>query len=302
MNRLPLTVGIDLGATRMKAVVLSPKGEILDRRTALTDSTGDWMSNFQEFSDRILHRYRARELRIGLAAPGLPALDGRSIAALPERLSGIEGLDWSEFLKLPIPVPVLNDAQAALLGEAWRGAARGRKNVILLTLGTGVGGAVICDGHLLRGHLGRAGHLGHISLDPDGDLDVTRLPGSLEDAIGECTLWRRTQGQFGRTQELLVAVKRGETEATAIWAKSVKALAASLASFINLFDPEVIVIGGGIARAGRALFDPLEQWLRQFEWQINGSQVQVVRARLGEWAGAYGAAYHSISRASDAKI
>ena len=114
---------------------------------------------------------------IGVAAPGLPARDGRSIAFMPGRLPGLEGLDWATFLHASCDVPVLNDAQAALVGETWCGAAKGVRNALLLTLGTGVGGAAIVDGRVLHGHLGRAGHLGHVSLDPAGPLDIVNTPG-----------------------------------------------------------------------------------------------------------------------------
>src|SRR5207249_2187105 len=127
---------------------------------------------------------------------GLPARDGRSIASMPGRLAGLEGLNWQQWLGLAKPVPVFNDAQAALLGEVWLGAAKGAANAVLLTLGTGVGGAAMVDGRVLRGHLGRAGHLGHVALDPDGPGDIVNTPGSLEDAIGEHTLTVRSRGGF----------------------------------------------------------------------------------------------------------
>jgi len=92
---------------------------------------------------------------------------------MPGRLKGLEGLKWQNALKSSRPVPVLNDAQAALMGEVWMGAARGATNVFLLTLGTGVGGAAMVDGRVLRGHLGRAGHLGHVSLDPNAPPAMT---------------------------------------------------------------------------------------------------------------------------------
>src|SRR5439155_19525182 len=142
---------------------------------------------------------------IGLSAPGLAAADGRSIACMPERLQGLEGLDWTEYLGASRTVPVLNDGHAAWLGEAWVGAARGFQNVILLTLGTGVGGAALVDGRLLRGQIGRAGHLGHLSLDPDGPPDCTGTPGSIETAIGNCTIQERSRGRFQATHDLIAA-------------------------------------------------------------------------------------------------
>src|SRR5205823_4128014 len=173
--------------------------------------------------------------------------DGRSIAYMPDRLPGLEDLNWQQWLELDVPVPVFNDAQAALLGEVWIGAAKGAANVVLLTLGTGVGGAAMVDGRVLRGHLGRAGHLGHVSLNPDGPPDIVNTPGSLEDAIGEHTLAARSQGRFSSTRELVAAFREGSADAAELWLHSVRALAAAIAGFINVLDPEIIVIGGGIA-------------------------------------------------------
>jgi glucokinase len=177
-----------------------------------------------------------------------------------------------------------------LLGEVWKGAARGSRDVALLTLGTGVGGALMVDGNLLKGCIGRAGHLGHVSLDPSGAADVTNCPGSLESAIGNVTVAERSGGRFRTTHDLIAAHAAGDDFATRCWLKSVQALAAAMTSIINVADPEVFIIGGGIARAGRALFEPLSDYLGRFEWRPHGHRVKVVPAELGEYAGALGAA------------
>jgi glucokinase len=224
----------------------------------------------------------------------LPARDQRSIAFMPGRLPGLEGLVWEEFLGVAHPVPVLNDAQAALLGEVWRGAARRTRNALLLTLGTGVGGAAMVDGHLLRGHTGRAGHFGHISLNPAGPLDIVNTPGSLEDQIGDCTVKQRSNGRFDSTAALVAAVRRGDAEGLRIWRRSIEALAAAIASLINVLDPEKIILGGGIAQAGAALLRPLQDCLDKFEWRPAGARVPLLRAQLGERAGAFGAAWNAL--------
>jgi glucokinase len=219
---------------------------------------------------------------------------------MPGRLQGLEGLNWSEFIQASSPVPVLNDAHAALLGEAWLGAARGSENVILLTLGTGVGGAALVDGRLLRGHLGRAGHLGHTCLDLDGPPDVCACPGSLEMMIGNCTVAERSGGRFRTTHELVAAHLAGDTEASRVWLRSVRALACAIASFGNILDPEVVIVGGGIARSAEALFAPLRQMVPEFEWKSTGYQVRILPAALGEFAGAFGAARNAMQPPMDA--
>jgi glucokinase len=213
---------------------------------------------------------------------------------MPGRLHGLEGFAWTEFLASPKPVRVLNDAHAALLGESGIGAARGFQNVIMLTLGTGVGGAAMVDGKLLRGAIGRAGHLGHTCLDPNGSPDVCGTPGSLEFAMGNYSLKDRSGGHFQMTQELIKAYESGDARASVIWLKSVQILACAICSFVNILDPEAVIIGGGIARAGRALFDPLQKYLDPIEWRPGGARVKIVPAVLGEFAGAYGAAHNAI--------
>ncbi len=231
---------------------------------------------------------------IGLAAPGLAARDALSIGNMQGRLQGLEGLNWTDFLQTTHPVPVLNDAHAALLGEAWKGAAVGYRNAVLLTLGTGVGGAILADGCLYKGHIGRAGHLGHLCLNPDGPPDIVGTPGSLEQMIGNCTLPARSSGRFTLTRQLVDAHLAGDIRATEIWLQSIHDLAAGITSIINAIDPEVIILGGGIAQAGPALFDPLIYFMDKVEWRPQGQRVQIIPAALGDLAGTLGAAYYAL--------
>lgn len=290
-------LGIDLGGSSVKTVVVTPAGEILARSSVSFDATAkmDWAEKIRELTTCIQKEQGSPAQCIGLAAPGLAARDGRSIARMPGRLQGLEGLDWTALLQSSTPVPVLNDAHAALLGEAWIGAAKGFQNVILLTLGTGVGGAAIVDGRLLRGHLGRAGHLGHTSLDIDGPPDVCGTPGSLEVLMGNCTIAERTHGRFATTHDLVAAHLAGDVEATHCWLRSVRALACAIGSFVNILDPEAVVVGGGIACAGAALFDPLYEMVAEVEWRSVGYSAKVLPATLGEHAGACGAAWNALN-------
>ena len=293
-------IGLDLGGTNIKGLVTSSSGRVVAEtlRPTGAETGGDWIKNVERVLAKLRKTIRAEPFVVGLAAPGLAARDNRSIAFMPERLRGLEKLDWQNHFGLESSVPVLNDAHAALAGEVWRGAARGARNVVLLTLGTGVGGAAIVDGNPLRGHIGRAGHFGHLSLDPEGPGDITGTPGSLEDTIGDSSLPARSGGKYRSTRDLVVAVRRRDKQAMEIWTRSVRALAAGITSLINALDPEVVILGGGITQAGAALFKPLGEFLDRFEWRPGGSRARIVRARLGDRAGAFGAAWHALQRNS----
>src|SRR5690349_12419215 len=163
----PYVLGIDIGVTQVKWVRVTCDGRMLDHGTFDTQADSpQWPELIRTFVDETERKHGEAEA-VGIAAPGLAAPDSSCIAWMQGRLDAVQGLNWTTYLGRREPVAVLNDAQAALLGEAWVGAAEGSKNVMLLTLGTGVGGALMVDGRLLRGHIGRAGHLGHICLDPD---------------------------------------------------------------------------------------------------------------------------------------
>lgn len=290
-------LGLDLGGTSVKGVALAPDGVLLARYHQPFE-LAEPMAFAQAVAQvlALATAQRGVPARVGVSAPGIAARDGRSIAHMPGRFEGLEGLVWGDYLKRSEGVPVLNDANAALLGEVGFGAGRGARQAILLTLGTGVGGAVMVEGRLLRGFTGKAGHLGHVSLDSEGAPDICRTPGSLEDAMGNHNIRARTGGRFATTHDLIRAVEAGDAEAQRLWLRSVRALAAALASFGNVLDPEVAIIGGGIARGGETLFRPLREFLDQMEWRPGGVGMRLAPAELGELAGAYGAALAGAGR------
>jgi len=285
-------IGIDLGGSSIKTLALTQEGERLfeQQRSFDVEAADDWAKEIRSLIDEIEAAQGRSALSLGISAPGLVDREMRSIRNMPGRLQGLEGLDWTDFLGRETPVPIMNDAQAALAGEAWVGVVRDIDHVVFLTLGTGVGGAVKVDGHILRGAIGRAGHVGHLCLDPSGKPDICRTPGSLELAVGNCTIQERTKGQFETTHALVEAVRAGDLSAQVYWQETVHHLACGIVSLVNVLDPEVVVIGGGIARAGNVLFDLLATELDEMEWIVPGHRVEVRPAALGEWAGAYGAA------------
>jgi glucokinase len=280
--------GIDLGGTQIKGVVVDESGAVLRKELRPTNDDGSNAAAFAE-SIRTLAGELGSDLSLGISAPGLVRRDGRAIGWLPGRLHGLENLDWTAFLQRDVMVPVTNDAHASLLGEAWIGAARDLKNVVMLTLGTGVGGAVMVDGRLLRGHLGRAGHLGHVTMDfQSKDRSIVGTPGALECFLGNYNIRERTG--FETTHALIAAYRAGDEFAREWWLRSVRVLGCAIASFVNVLDPEAVIIGGGIAAAGDVLFAPLAAELDRIEWRPAGQAVRLIPAELGEWAGAIGAA------------
>jgi len=295
MSEARFILGIDLGGTHVKGLVVDEWGRVHAEDTRLTEdgAAGAWRDNVRRVVAGLQGRFPTIAVA-GLCAPGLASRDEKMIMSMPGRLQGLEGLDWSNELRLP--TVVLNDAHAALLGEVWLGAARGGTNVLMVTLGTGVGGAAMVDGRLLRGHLGRAGHVGHLSLDPAGEPDIVRTPGSLENAMGDCTVGQRSGGRFATTRELVAAVIAGDEAARAVWERSTGTLGAALAGLINVLDPQMIVLGGGIAAAGEVLFTPLTAALDRMEWRIGATGVAIVPARLGAQAGAFGAVYRALQK------
>ena len=289
MNPAASSIGLDLGGTQVKGVILDTHNRILRQDSLPTEDGPGWQENVRELLLRLRATTGIPVDRIGLSAPGLAAPDNRSIAYMPGRLQGLEGLDWGQFLGLP-GTRVLNDAHAALLAESRLGAGQGFQHLILLTLGTGVGGGLLLNGQLYQGWHNRAGHLGHQPVSGLPEQSITGTPGSLEVAIGEASLAARSQGRFGTTRELVAAYEAGDPHASQVWLESVRLLASSLAGLINAFAPEAILLGGGIAQAGPALFGPLAAFMDLYEWRPGGLRTPVLPTQLGPYAGAVGAA------------
>ncbi len=294
-------IGIDLGGTEIKSVAVRYPDGVTERRETLPTYDGEFDGDRPVFLRQVstliaIHEAHLGESAVaclGLSAPGLAMRSGESIGFMPGRMAGLEGLHWREALGRQQAVPVLNDAHAALMGEIWLGAARGLEDVVMLTLGTGVGGAIVSGGRLLTGRFGRAGHLGHTTVDYEGVPDLCNTPGSIEDAIGELTLTKRSNGRFTSTEALVAAYAEGDELASKVWLQSLRALAATIVSLANAVDPEVVVLGGGITAAGEHLFKPLGQLVAEREWRPADAQIELRQAELGTWAGAYGAAYHA---------
>ncbi|MBN3583108.1 ROK family protein [Algoriphagus aestuarii] len=296
-------LGIDIGGTQIKAVVLDAQGEVIEQSKLETE---DSALNPEIWKLKIFGLIQSKteelvkgdpsKLRCGISAPGLADGGNTKILYMPERLKGIENFDWSK--ELDREVTVLNDAHAACLAEYYGYfQSQNIKNMLLLTLGTGVGGGVIINGELYQGAMQRAGHFGHTTVDHMGNPTMTNMVGSLEYAFGNFSVKERTHGQFDSVKDLVAAYHRGETLATYWWLSSVQKLATALASLTNAFAPELIVLGGGIAAgAGDLLMKPLQEFLPLYSWSPDGSLPEIKAAHFQGYAGAMGAAFYAKSK------
>ncbi|MCP9769616.1 ROK family protein [Lacihabitans sp. LS3-19] len=291
-------IGVDLGGTNVKGVLLDENGEILQKHYIPTSDEGDekWKVNVLEMVKYLKEKSQNPIEIIGLSAPGLADAENSCIAHLPNRLSGLENFVWADYFGTQ--TLVLNDAHAALMAEAKFGAVKEYKNAILLTLGTGVGGGILINGELYQGLSQMAGHLGHISINTlDDERSILGIPGSLEYALGNYSIEKRSMGKFKSTHELLKAYGENDSFARWLWLDAVRKLAITMASLINVFSPEIIVLSGGITLAGNLLFEPLQTFIDLYEFRPKGKKTKIEKAHFDDLSGAIGAAAFALSKA-----
>lgn len=291
-------LGIDIGGTKIKTVVLSKENQILEQNELLTeDSTtekGRWKTKIIAVIEEKFEQYGPSSstiLKCAISAPGLVDKHNKMTLHMPERLQGIENFDWSS--ELHRNINLINDGHAACLAEYesfYR--AKGIQHLLMLTMGTGVGGGIIINGQLHQGNLQRAGHVGHMTLDYKGASTMTNMPGSLEHAVGNFSVYERTEGHFQSVRDLVNAYENGNEKAKKWWLESVQKLAVGLASLTNILSPELIILGGGIsAGAGDSLLEPLKKFMADYEWRPSNHKTEITIAKLGGYAGAIGAAF-----------
>ena len=294
---MKIAIGIDLGGTNVKGVLLNENGDILTQHFAPTkeDADGKWRETVLDMVNYLSNRCKEPIDVVGLSCPGLANEDNKYIAHIPNRLAGLEGFLWEDYFGKK--TYVLNDAHAALIAEAKFGAVKGYKNAVLLTLGTGVGGGILINGALYQGLSQMAGHFGHTCINPhDDELSIIGMPGSLEYAMGNYSIKRRSMGRFESTHDLLKAYLDNDTFATWLWLDSVRKLALTIASLSNSLSPEIIVLAGGITKAENALFKPLQEFVDVFEFRPKGKKTLIKQAVFSDLSGAVGAAAFALSK------
>jgi len=291
MENSDLYAGIDLGGTTINIGLFTTDGALAAASqipTLVPQGPGPAMDRTAGEIRRLMEELPGKTLKaLGAGAAGLINTREGRIGKV-ENLPGWEDTPLQEMLvsRLRVPVEIENDANTAALGEYAFGAGRGTLHMVMLTLGTGVGGGLILNGQLYSGLNGYGGELGHMVIRPDGPPCACGAAGCLEVYCSREALSRN-----GKTpREMAALAEEGDPEARELFRTAGEALGIAIANLINLLDVERIVIGGGLANAGELLLGPARERADGIIMDPALVPVPIVRAALGEQAGMIGAA------------
>lgn len=314
MNSRP-ALAIDLGGTKIMAAIVSPDGRVISRNycpTLAVKGTKEVIDRLSSAAEGVVTKagLRFSELAgIVIAAAGALNAEKGVITSSPN-LPGWHNVPLRDILadRLGIATYMINDASAAALGEHRFGAGRGLDNLVYLTVSTGIGGGIIIGGKLYTGANGSAGEIGHMIIEADGPQCSCGNSGCLEalasgTAVAAEAVKRIGQGEASSITELAkdasktitaktvaLAARQGDYLACDVVAKAAYYLGIGLANVVNIFNPEMVIIGGGMSQMGDMLLKPARKVVKQRAFRLPAQTVRIVRARLGGDAGVIGAA------------
>ena len=314
-------IGIDIGGTNVKLGLVDERGRVLLRdtfRTSRARSRGEMLDKLTSHVTALASETRSRGMRlagVGIGAPGPIDVERGFVYFFPN-IPGWKDTPLKKILekRLRLPVFVDNDANAMALGESLFGAGHGAKNVVALTLGTGVGGGLVIGGKLFHGSTFSAAEIGHMVVDPAGPLCACGNRGCIEAFVGNGYFVREVRARLKGKKSILKkwikegkelspklvqeAARRGDTFSREQWKLTGERLGTFLAGLANLLNPERIVLGGGIALGGELVLAPVRAALKKKAFPIASRFVKVVPAVLGNDAGLVGAAALALSKRS----
>ncbi|MEW2318056.1 ROK family protein [Streptomyces bauhiniae] len=307
-----LVAALDIGGTKIAGALVDGHGRIQARTQRATPARQDGETVMQAV-EQVLGDLaasplwgRASVLGIGSAGP----VDASAGTVSPVNVPGWRGFPLVERVRAAtggLPVELIGDGVAITAAEHWQGAARGHDNALCMVVSTGVGGGLVLGGRLHPGPTGNAGHIGHISVDLDGELCPCGARGCVEGLASGPNIARRAladgwlPGPDGDTSAAAVAdaARRGDPVAVASFERAAQALAAGIAATATLVEIDIAVIGGGVGKAGDVLFAPLRKALADYATLSFVQRLTVVPAQMGTDAGLVGAAAAALALRPD---
>ncbi|MBT2388695.1 ROK family protein [Streptomyces sp. ISL-1] len=298
-----LVAALDIGGTKIAGALVDGSGRILVRAQRPTPAKEDGESVMRAvdgvLAELALSPLWARASAVGIGSAG--PVDASAGTVSPVNVPGWRAFPLVERVRRAVdglPVELVGDGVAMTAAEHWQGAARGYDNALCMVVSTGVGGGLVLGGKLHPGPTGNAGHIGHISVDLDGDLCPCGARGCVERIASGPNIARRAleggwrPGPDGDTSAAAVAAaaRAGHPVAIASFERAAQALAAGIAATATLVEIEIAVIGGGVANAGEVLFTPLRRSLRDYATLSFVQRLTVAPALTGTDAGLVGAA------------
>ncbi len=288
-------IGIDLGGTAIKLARFSRSGDLLAEAQLPTPQPavpGAVTMALCEAVEELDPQRLAAVVGIGLPGP----MDAAArVARVCINLPGWEEVPLADWLepRLERRVTLANDGNCAVVGEAWRGAAQGYGDVVLLTLGTGVGGGVLLNGSLFTGHNGAAAEPGLIGVDPEGPACNSGNRGSLEQFASIGALRRLSERE---PRELGRAATAGDPEALAVWDRYGSSLGVGITSLVYMFTPQLVLLGGGLAGAAPHFLPALRREVESRVQAVSREGLRIEACALGNGAGRLGAARLALQR------
>ena len=290
MQKTRAVWAVDIGGTKIAAARVSRSGKLSDYAEVPTPTAGG-----RKVVEAVVDSLRQMPSKgvgaIGVDVPGLAWPDGRVWAP---NIPGWKRMPLGPSLKKRFGLPILveSDRNAFVVGEAWQGAARNCRDVVFLAVGTGIGAGILVDGRLLRGHGELAGSVGWMALRNEHQ-PIYKSIGCFEAHASGTGIGLEASKEFDRTisaRELTTMARRGDRKAKALLERAGHDLGLGLANLVDVLNPEIIVIGGGVAAAGNMILDAARKTMKQWAQPLAVKQVRVVRSRLGTRAGLLGAA------------
>jgi len=294
-------VGVDVGGTNIKLGVVGPSGKVIARNSFATKPYAlNRIKLIAALSSEIQASIITAGLSkkqiagVGIGLPGLVDYEKGIVRFLPN-IPGWRGVHLKSILQKRIKLPVFvdNDVKVITLAESKFGAGRVVRNLVCLTLGTGVGAALILNGQLYRGEDNAAGELGHMPLNEHGPKCNCGGFGCFETYVGNRPLFAlasrmmRTPGMT--TQKMFALAKKGNKKALLFWKTAAEHIGNGLVGIVNLLNPRLIIIGGGISNNEKFLFKTIAQTIRRRAMSLQGSAFKIKRAEFKDDAGIIGA-------------